>query len=197
MRIAWAVLLLATPASTNSAPEDSSASQVLTASANLAFVSPEGCIQNEVSIFVRQTTAKPGAAKTAGPKSDVTYSRSRFDLCEDDDLGTDLGSSSTAVISGDLNRVRVDASIDGINRALRRGFDASEPPIRVAFSLTWTGTGDILRVGRNPGAANARAAVRPDSRSRSATLQGRVDGQDVPAGSIGSILLTTRQAVAH
>jgi len=197
MRIVWAILLLATPASTNSAPGDSSESQVLRASANLAFVSPDGCIQNEVSIFIRQTNAKPGAEKTAGPKNDVTYSRSRFDLCEDDDLGTDLGSSSTAVISGDLNRVRVEASIDGIPRAIRAGFDASQPLVRVSFSLTWIGTGDIIHVGRNPGAPNPRAAVRPDSRSRSATLQGHVDGQDVPAGSIGSILLTTRQAVAH
>src|ERR1035438_10927824 len=66
--------------------------QTSAASANFAYVSDDGCILNEVIVFANRTTA----VKTDAPRTtaEVTYTRYRYDYCEDADLGTDLGTSS-------------------------------------------------------------------------------------------------------
>lgn len=184
MRISWIVVLLVTPA-LNGAPLSSTPVQALSATANLAFISRDGCVQNEVSIFLNQTIPAANATPGVPGKADVTYVRNRFDFCEGVDLGTDRGSSHAVSVSGDLNRLRVDGTIDGT--------DASQAAIRLTFSIMWTGMGEIRRVTHASGAANAKGAARPDTQSRSATVIGRVDGEDVSEASIGSILLTMRQ----
>jgi hypothetical protein len=186
MRVAWAIVLLAPLATAGPAPATTATVEVRSASADLAFVSREGCVQNEISIIVHQTTVRPGASQDARTETHVSYSRSRFDFCEGVDLGTDLGSSRTALFSGDLNRARLDVSIDGV--------DASQSTIRISFSLTWNGTGNIQRAGRSPSASpDAKAAVHTVSQSRNAWVEGRVDGQDVSGATIAASLQTTRE----
>jgi hypothetical protein len=198
MRVAWAIVLLAACASANPMPADTSTVQILSASASVEFVSHDGCIQNEVSIFIKRTTALQGASKETGTRGEATYSRSRYDLCEDTDLGTDVGSSSAAVLSGDLQRIHLDIAIEGVSHAIGRGLDAAVPPVRISFSLTWSGTGNIHRVGGSPGtSSSAKVVVRQNSQSRGATVGGQVDGEEIFSGSIGSIMLTTRQTIAR
>src|ERR1035438_9580235 len=76
--------------------------QTSAASANFTYVSDDGCILNEIIVFANRTTVvTANAPRTTG---EVTYTRYRYDYCEDVDLGTDLGSSAQPAFSGDLNR---------------------------------------------------------------------------------------------
>lgn len=198
MRATTAFALLALLASTNADPAESPTVESLSASGNLSFVSRDGCIENDVTIFVNKTVAPPGASKAVSYKTDVTYSRLRYDLCTDSDLGTDLGSTSTAEVSGDLKSVHLVATVDGIPRAIRSGFDAAIAPVRISFSLTWIGAGDINHLSHHVGTAtNVKAAARPDRQSRSAWIGGQIDGAEVSSGSIGSILLTARRTATR
>jgi hypothetical protein len=184
MRTSWMVALLVSPA-LNAGPLDTTPVQVLSATANLAFISHDGCVQNEISIVVNQTAAAANTSGGAPGNTDVTYSRSRFDFCEGVDLGIDRGHSRTVTVSGDLKRLRLDGSIDGS--------DGSQASTRVAFSITWTGMGEIHRVTHPVGATNAKGVSRPDTQSRGATVIGHVDGEEISEASLGSILLTMRQ----
>jgi len=188
MRTSWVVVLLVSPA-LNAAPLETTSVQALSATANLTFISRDGCVENDISIFVNQTTPAPNATRGVSGKTDVTYSRSRFDFCEGVDLGTDRGSSRAITVSGDLKRLRLDGSIDGT--------DGSQAATRLAFSITWTGMGEIHRVTHPASPANAKIAARPDTQSRSATVAGHVEGEEVSDASIGSILLTMRQTKTH
>jgi hypothetical protein len=183
MRTSWMVVLLVAPA-LNAAPLDATPEQVLSATANLAYISRDGCVQNEISIFVNQTIPVPNKAGAVPGKTEVTYLRTRFDFCEGVDLGLDRGSSRAVTVTGDLKRLRLDGAIDGT--------DGSQGSTRVTFSIAWTGMGEIHRVTHPSGAPNAKGAARPDTQSRSAIVDGRVEGEEVSEASIGSILLTIR-----
>jgi hypothetical protein len=184
MRTSWIFVLLVAPA-LNGAPLDTTPVQALSATANLAFLSGDGCVQNEILIFVNQTSGAPNTPGGVPGKTDVTYSRSRFDFCEGVDLGTDRGSSQAVTVSGDLKRLRLDGTINGMDRA--------QVATRVTFSITWTGMGEIHRVTHAAGTPNAKGAARPDTQSCTATVVGRVEGEEISEASIGSILLTMRQ----
>ena len=61
-------------------------------------MSDDGCVQNEVMVFVTRTTV--ASAKGPVATAEVTYTRYRYDYCTDADQGTDLGTSSRPVFSG-------------------------------------------------------------------------------------------------
>jgi len=92
--------------------------------------SDDGCVQNEVIVFANQTTVVSGNA----PRNhrEVTYTRYRYDYCEDTDLGTDLGTSSQPMFSGDLNRASLECRHP---RAYRLRFRS----VTVRLVLVWNG----------------------------------------------------------
>src|ERR1035437_7638991 len=113
--------------------------QASAASANFAYMSDDGCVQNVVIVVANVRTVV--SAKAPGTTAEVTYSRDRYDYCEDSDLGTDLGTSPRPVFSGNLNRASLNATING--------HTASGSVIAVSFVLVWEGKGGITRrVGR-------------------------------------------------
>src|ERR1035438_1508948 len=105
--------------------------QTSAASANFAYVSDDGCVQNEVIVFANQTTVVSRQAPRT--TAEVTYTRYRYDYCADTDLGTDLGTNSQPMFSGDLNRASLNATI--------HGHTASGSAVTVSFVLVWNGRG--------------------------------------------------------
>ena len=159
--------------------------QTSAASASFAYVSDDGCVQNEVIVFATKTTVT--AAATPNPTSAVTYSRYRYDDCQDADLGTDVGSSQRSLFSGDLNKAMLNATINGTT--------ASGGTVTISIVLVWEGKGSPTRLPGHP--ANQRAGgpkvIRGESLSRNATLvSGTIDGQDVSHGVVSAILHTTQ-----
>ena len=159
------------------------------ATANFAYVSDDGCILNEVIVFANRTTA----VKTDAPRTtaEVTYTRYRYDYCEDADLGTDLGTSSRPVFSGDLNRASLNATING--------HTASGSAVTVSFVLMWEGKGGITRkAGRPPNAPAAGArSIRTETLNRNAVVSGSMDDRDISDAAVGASLHTTRKTVSQ
>jgi hypothetical protein len=85
--------------------------QAFAASASFAYVSDDGCVQNDVIVFANRTTVD--SAQAPSTTAEVTYSRYRYDYCQDSDLGTDQGTSRRPLFSGDLNRASLNATING------------------------------------------------------------------------------------
>ena len=161
--------------------------QTASASANFAYVSDDGCVQNEVIVFANQTTVVSGNAPRT--TAEVTYTRYRYDYCEDTDLGTDLGTSSQPMFSGDLNRASLNAAI--------HGHTASGSAVTVSFVLVWNGRGSVTsRVGR-PQDARAGSAPSPGSEnlSRNAVVSGSMDERDIANAAVGASLHTTRKTI--
>lgn len=159
------------------------------ASANFIYVSDDGCILSEVIVFANRTTVvSAGAPRTT---AEVTYTRYRYDYCEDADLGTDLGSSSQPVFSGDLNRALLNATI--------HGHTASGSPATVSFALTWDGKGGITsKTGRPQNSPGAGARLtRTENMSRNAAVSGSVDEQDISDSAAGASLHVTRKAISQ
>jgi len=158
--------------------------QTSAASANFAYVSDDGCILNEVIVFANRTTAvKANAPRTS---AEVTYTRYRYDYCEDTDLGTDLGTSSRAVFSGDLNRASLNATISG--------HTAAGSAVTVTFVLIWEGKGAVTRKTGGPQNAPAGAkAMRTENLNRSAVVSGSMDERDISDSVVGASLHTTRK----
>jgi hypothetical protein len=161
--------------------------QTSAASANFAYVSDDGCILNEIIVFANRTTAvKANAPRTT---AEVTYTRYRYDYCEDVDLGTDLGASSQAAFSGDLNRASLNASING--------HTASGSPVTVSFVLMWEGKGVITRkAGRPPNAPAVGArSILTETLNRNAVVSGSMDERDISDAAVGASLHTTRKTI--
>lgn len=162
--------------------------QVSTASANFSYVSDDGCIQNDVMVFAtRRTVVSDKAPSTTGV---VTYSRYRYDYCQDSDLGTDLGSSSRLDLSGDLNKTSLNATI--------QGHTASGSTVSISFVLMWEGKGNVTRQVSTP--PNARAANAKLTRSdmiRNAVVRGTVDERDVSEAVVGARLRSTQNTMSR
>ena len=176
-----------TPAATTQA--STTTTQASTASASFAYVSDEGCVQNEVMVFVNRTVLV--SSKGSNTTAEVTYSRYRYDFCEDTDLGTDLGTSARPVFSGDLNRASLNAAING--------HSSSGAVVTVSFVLVWEGKGSITRrtgVPQNPRAGKAKL-IRSDDQSRGAVVSGTVDDRDISDATIGASLHTTGKTIAQ
>jgi len=159
--------------------------QSASASPSFAYVADDGCIQNDVLVFANQTTTD--TAKTPGPILEVTYSRHRYDYCQDSDLGTDAGTSSHPMFSGDLNRALLSVTI--------LGHTASGSPVTVAFALVWEGKGGITSRTDRPQNARAGAAktIRIENLSRGAAVSGTMDERDISDAIVGASLHTTRK----
>ena len=162
--------------------------QTSAASANFIYVSDDACILNEVIVFANRTTVvSAGAPRTTG---EVTYTRYRYDYCEDADLGTDLGSSSQPAFSGDLNRASLNATI--------HGHTASGLPVTVSFALMWEGKGSITsKVARPQNSPGGGGSTHTENISRSAMVSGSVDEQDISDAAVGASLHTTRKAISQ
>ena len=159
------------------------------ASANFTYVSDDGCILNEVIVFANRTTvASANAPRTT---EEVTYTRYRYDYCEDADLGTDLGSSSQPAFSGDLNRASLNATI--------HGHTASGSPVTVSFVLMWEGKGSITRkAGRPQNAPDGSAkSINIESLNRNAVVSGSMDERDISDAAVGASLHTTRKTISQ
>ncbi len=157
------------------------------ASASFIYVSDDGCILSEVIVFANRTTVvSAGAPRTTG---EVTYTRYRYDYCEDADLGTDLGSSSQPVFSGDLNRALLNATI--------HGHTASGSPATISFALTWEGKGGITSKAGRPQNTPAARLTRTENMSRNATVSGSVDEQDISDAAAGASLHVNAEATSQ
>ena len=163
--------------------------QTSAASANFIYVSDDGCILNEVIVFANRTTVvSAGAPRTTG---EVTYTRYRYDYCEDTDLGTDLGSSSQPAFSGDLNRALLNATI--------HGHTPSGSPATISLALMWEGKGSVTSKTARPqnSPSGSPGLARTQNMSRNATVSGSVDEQDVSDAAVGASLHTTRKAISQ
>jgi hypothetical protein len=168
-------------------PQTARTTQESAASASFVFMSDDGCVQNEVLVFanLRNVMSAQAPSKTA----EVTYSRHRYDYCENSDLGTDIGTSSRPVFSGDLNTASLNATIDG--------HTASGSVVLVSFVLAWEGRGGIKRQAvhpQNAGPGSARS-IRSESLSRNAVVTGTVDRQEINDALVGASLHTTRRTL--
>jgi hypothetical protein len=163
--------------------------QSFAATANFAYVSDDGCVQNEVIVFANRTIVVP--AKAPGTTAEVTYTRYRYDYCEDTDLGTDLGTSSRPIFSGDLNRGSLNATING--------HTASGSVVTVSLVLVWEGKGGITR--RAGGAQNTRAgsarSTPSENLSRNAVVSGSMDDRDISDAIVGASLHMTRKTISR
>ena len=159
-----------------------------TASATFAYVSDDGCVQNEVIVFADRTTVV--SAKGPSTTAEVTYTRYRYVYCEDSDLGTDLGTSPRPMFSGDLNRASLNATING--------HTASGSVIAVSFVLVWEGKGGITRRVGRPQTTRAGSAklVPSENLSRNAVVSGTMDDRDISDATIGASLHTTRKTIS-
>ena len=162
---------------------------VSAASASFAYVSDNGCVQNEVVVFANTRTV--ASAKAPGTTSEVTYSRYRYDYCEDSNLGTDVGTSPRPTFVGDLNRASLNATIDG--------HTASGSAVTVSLLLVWEGKGGIKRQAGRPQNAGASAAklIRSENLSRNAVVTGTMDGEDISDAMVGATLHTTRKTISR
>jgi hypothetical protein len=163
--------------------------QTSAASANFAYVSDDGCILNEVIVFANRTTeltAKP--PRTTG---EVTYTRYRYDYCEDADLGTDLGSSAQPAFSGDMNRASLNATI--------HGHTASGSPVTVSFVLMWEGKGSVTRKAGRPRNApgGSTQLTSTENLNRNAVVSGSMDEQDISGAAVGASLHATRKTISQ
>jgi hypothetical protein len=159
------------------------------ASANFAYLSDDDCVQNDLEVFASKTTV--GAANAPKTTTAVTYSRHRYNLCEDTDLGTDVGAAGRTAFSGDLNRASLSATVSGSS-----GPGSS---VTVAFVLEWAGRGDSARL---PAMAQSKRAGRPtvvrsENLSRTAAVRGTIDGLDVSGGAVSASLHTTESTISR
>jgi len=158
--------------------------QASAASASFVYVSDDGCVQNEVVVFANRATA--ASAKAPGTTAEVTYSRYRYDFCEDSDLGTDMGTTARPIFSGDLNRASLNATIGG--------HTPTGSVVTVSLVLIWEGKGRVTRQVRRP--QNARAGG-SEHLSRNAVVSGTMDGEDISDEMVGASLHTTRKTVSR
>jgi hypothetical protein len=161
--------------------------QVSAASASFAYTSDEECVQNEVLVFANMRTV--ASAKAPSTTAEVTYSRHRYDYCEDADLGTDIGTTLRPVFSGDLNTASLNTTIEG--------HTASGSGVTISFALVWEGRGDVKRQAIHPKNAGAGSAktVSSENLSRNAVVTGTVDRQDIADSVVGASLHTTRRTI--
>jgi len=154
-------------------------------SATFAYVSDGGCVQNQVVVFANLRTAS--SSKAPQTTADVTYSRHRYDDCDDADLGTDIGTSSRPAFSGDLNKALLNATVEG--------HTPSGSAVAVSFALVWEGKGAITRhPGRLPAArADGAKPIASESLSRSAAVSGSMDGEDISDAVVSGSLHTSRK----
>ena len=163
--------------------------QTSAASANFTYVSDDGCILNEVIVFANRTTVVSAhAPRTTG---EVTYTRYRYDYCEDVDLGTDLGSSAQPAFSGDLNRASLNATI--------QGHTASGSPVTVSLVLLWEGKGSITRKEGRPRNApdSGTRLARTENLNRGAVVTGSMDEREISDAAVGASLHTTRKTMSQ
>ena len=158
--------------------------QASIASASFAYVSDDGCVQNEVVVFANKSTV--GSGKAPVTSAEVTYSRYRYDFCEDSDLGTDMGTSVRPAFSADLNRASLNATISG--------HTPSGSVVTVSLVLEWDGKGSVTRQVRRP--QNARASG-SEHLSRNASVSGTMDGEDISDEMVGASLHTTRKTASR
>ncbi len=169
------------------APVSGSATRSSVASATFAYVSDGGCVQNQVVVFANLRTASP--SKGAGTSAEVTYSRHRYDDCEDSDLGTDIGTSSRLAFSGDLNKAYLNAAVEG--------HTPSGSPVTASFALVWEGKGAITRQASRPTGARSGSgkAIPSENLSRGAVVTGSMDGEDISDAVVSGSLHTSRKTV--
>ncbi len=161
--------------------------QTSAASANFAYMSDDGCIESQVTVFANRTTVN---AEQAPATMAVMYSRHRYDYCENSDLGTDLGTSLRPVFSGDLNRAALNTTISGTT--------AAGSGVSVSFELVWEGRGDARRLlDEGKGASGRARLIRNESQTRGAVVSGTVDGQNVAGATLSATLRTSRKTVSR
>jgi hypothetical protein len=163
--------------------------QASAASATFAYVSDDGCVQNEVMVFATRTTAV--SAKARSTTAAVTYSRHRYDYCQDSDLGTDGGTSSQLEFSGDLNRSSLNATING--------HTASGSAVTVSFGLVWEGKGSITRqAGRSQNTrVGSPKLIRSENLIRNAVVRGTMDERDISDAMVGANLSATQNTITR
>jgi hypothetical protein len=163
--------------------------QTSAASATFAYVSDDGCIQNEVVVFANTTTVVSG--KTPGTTSEVSYTRHRYDHCEDSDLGTDLGTGTRPTFSGDLNKASLNAAVAGRT--------PSGSTVTFSVALVWEGKGGITHQAGRPQKAGANGAksIRSENLGRNAVVNGTIDGEEISDAVVGGSLHTTRKTIAR
>jgi len=163
--------------------------QASAANASFAYVSDDGCVQNDVVVFANKTTvvsANPPTTKTA-----VTYSRYRYDYCDDADLGTDMGASAQPVFSGNLDGALLNATVNGTTAA------GSAAPVSIV--LVWEGRGARTSLAARPHTrAGSPKVIHSENLSRNAVVvSGTIDGQDISQSLVSASLRTTLKTTSR
>jgi len=186
--LARACVFLALWSSIASTQTAATPAQTSAASANFAYVSDDGCVLNEVIVFASRTSVV--RADTPRITTEATYTRYRYDYCEDADLGTDLGVTSQPVFSADLGRASLNTTING--------HTAAGSPVTVSLVLRWEGKGDVARKTGRPQTAPAGGAkpVSTETANRAAAVTGTIDDRDISGSVAGASLHTTRKSAA-
>jgi hypothetical protein len=164
--------------------------QASAANASFAYISDDGCVQNDVVVFANKTTVV--SANPPDTKATVTYSRYRYDYCDDSDLGTDMGASAQPVFSGNLDGALLNATINGTT--------ASGSAVSVSIVLVWQGRGATTPLaGRPPNSrAGSPKVIHSENLSRNATVvSGTIDGQDITQGLVSASLRTTLKTTSR
>jgi hypothetical protein len=163
--------------------------QTFSARASFTYMTDDGCVQNEVIVFANKTTMV--AAVPPSTTTGVTYSRYRYDYCEDSELGMDVGTSPQLTFSGDLNKASLYGTISGTA--------ASGSVGTVSLELVWEGTGNITSLPGRP--QNKRAGgskvLHSENMSRHAVVRGTIDGQNVSGGMMTASLHTTQDTISQ
>jgi len=96
----WAGLALSSFLAAQAQTAATTTIQSSAANASFDYLSDDGCVRNEVILFAHRTTVVSG--RTPGATVQATYSRHRYDHCEDVDLGPDVGTQPAPGFFGGL-----------------------------------------------------------------------------------------------
>ena len=162
--------------------------QSSSATATFAYLSDDDCVQNEVEVFASRTTVT--SASGPPPSMTATYSRHRFDICENIDLGADIGATGHGTFTADLDRASLSATIGGVSPSGAR--------TTINIALEWAGRGATVQPSAAPSNQIAgKPKVTRGSASRSAVARGTVDGIDVSDAAVGASLHLEQHTVSR
>src|ERR1700683_5143479 len=111
MTLTCTCVWLAISSSIAARAQTATTTQASVATASFAYISDDGCVENDVIVLANSTTVVSSGQPTTTLA--VTYSRHRYDSCENSDLGTDMGSSPRPLFSGDLDRASLNVTMSG------------------------------------------------------------------------------------
>ena len=160
------------------------------ATASFAYLSDDDCVQNDVEVFASQTTV----ASSKVPKTTMaaTYSRHRYNLCEDSDFGHRLRSRRATGLRGRFGPC--------VSQRDHQWLKWSRLDDGRCFCVGWAGKGESTRLPAPPETKRTGrpTVIRSENLSRGAIVRGAIDGQDISGTEQSSHSLHTAQnTISH